>query len=508
MLNLKPNRRTLAGFVLAAALVALVIGLTQLANIENASGIATMVMILPVVASALYAGIGPGLFAAVLGFCATNFFLVAPQWTFEISRPEDLLALVVFLVVGALVGTMTGQLRLQRAAVDGHAAHVNKLADFAGSLALSGEPVHMAESLAVFLTELTGEGVVLCPDGENLAVTIAEPGKMALSATELDAAHWAYAAREPAGNATGIIGEARLQFRPINVGRVVFGVAGFVPGRPEAFPHLSAMLVDQTAAAMDRLSQATDTARASARAEAEALRAMLLSGLSHDLRTPLSATLGAVTTLRTLRAQLPDEAQDDLLATIEEETRRLSEFVSSLLEITRLEQKEPDLARDWIDLSEIVGEAAATMQASAPDMPLECIRPESNLVVRGRAVLLRQVVLNLLDNARKYAPGPVRLLLISTPEHAEIRVEDRGEGIPEEELERIFEKFHRVADDDRVPAGFGLGLSICRSVVSAMGGTIHAESPLASGHGTRMVIRLPLTPLLPNPAPAGQGDAA
>jgi two-component system sensor histidine kinase KdpD len=285
----------------------------------------------------------------------------------------------------------------------------------------------------------------------------------------------------------------------LRTSRGILGVIGMKPEDPKNDlsadeDRAVAALIDQAAVAIERIQLVDETARAASAVESERLRGALLSSLSHDLRTPLSSIMGAVTGLRQLGDKMPAESRRDLLATIEEETVRLSRFVSNLLDMTRLEAGALNVKRDLVDAGDAVRNAVAHGKANFPDRKIEVSLGKGLPLVRGDATLLEQVVFNLIDNADKYVPKgmPTEIAVFVEGRKLVISVTDRGPGIPPAELERIFEKFHRVAAGDGRPAGTGLGLSICRGLLSAMDGSIRAESPIQNGKGTRIVIELPV----------------
>jgi two-component system sensor histidine kinase KdpD len=195
-----------------------------------------------------------------------------------------------------------------------------------------------------------------------------------------------------------------------------------------------------------------------------------------------------------LGTKLPAGTRNDLLANIEEETTRLSRFVTDLLDMTKLEAGAIEAVHERLDVLELVSSAARRVRKAWPGRMIE-IQAEANLpVVAGDRVLLEQMIFNLLENAQLYsAPStPTRITIKAAPLTVDIIVEDQGIGIPPEELERIFEKFHRIGKGDGRPIGTGLGLAICRAIASAMKGTIRAESPGSSGSGSRFVVTLPV----------------
>jgi two-component system sensor histidine kinase KdpD len=228
-------------------------------------------------------------------------------------------------------------------------------------------------------------------------------------------------------------------------------------------------------------------------AEADRLRQALLTSISHDLRTPLAAILGAAGTLRDFDADLGDAARADLLGTVVAEAERLNRFIANLLDMTRLESGAVAPARTPQDLAEVIASAlerAARVLSHhhvtvdlADDLPMVEIDP----------VLFEQALFNLLDNAAKYAPEGSTVLIEARPTAAggaAIRVVDEGEGIPPDEIERVFDKFHRVHKGDRVRAGTGLGLAVCRGFVEAMGGRVTAGNR-ADRAGAAFTVTLP-----------------
>ena len=239
--------------------------------------------------------------------------------------------------------------------------------------------------------------------------------------------------------------------------------------------------------------QAMAIRNAQLQVETEKLRSALLTSVSHDLRTPLASILGSATSLKGYRSSLDDEAQRQLIDTIEEEARRLNRFISDLLDMTKLEADAIELRSELVDIADIVG--SALRRASdvisrhkvttdlKPDLPM----------VRLDPVLFEQVLFNLLDNAAKYAPADTTIAVIA--EHhgstVTLRVMDEGEGIPPADFDRVFERFYRVCAGDYKRAGTGLGLAICRGFVEAMGGTI-SVSNRRDRSGAVFTIELPV----------------
>ena len=305
------------------------------------------------------------------------------------------------------------------------------------------------------------------------------PPEDILDEADLAAAKWAWEHNRAAGRGSDTLPGAKRLFLPMRTGRGAIGVVGIDSDKPGPLltpdqRRLLDALADQAALAIERVHLVEDLDQAKRRTEADRLRSALLTSISHDLKTPLAAILGAASTLKGFAGVLDGQGKVELVATIIEESERLNRFIANLLDMTRLESGsiEPNTAPH--DIGEIVGsvlERARKILAHhrvevdiAPDLPMLALDP----------VLFEQVLFNLLDNAAKYASPETTVLIQSWQEGANVKLQvvDEGSGIPPEELDRIFDKFHRAQKEDQVRAGTGLGLSISRGFMEAMGGSI------------------------------------
>jgi two-component system sensor histidine kinase KdpD len=348
------------------------------------------------------------------------------------------------------------------------------------------------------------------------------PPEDALDAADLAAAAWCWQNNREAGSGADTLPGAPRLFLPLRTASGPVGVLGIDREGPPANAtrpllapdqrRLLDALADQAAVAIERINLAADVDRTRLLAETERLRSALLTSISHDLRTPLAAILGAASGLESYHALLDDAGRRDLLATIREEAERLNRFVGNLLDMTRLESGALAPRLEAADLGEMVGAALARAgrvladhrveMDLAPDLPLLKIDP----------VLFEQVLFNLLDNAAKYAPEGSTVLLRAwhekppgqerpgLPRLVRLQVIDEGHGLPDDALERVFDKFHRIPGGDRQRAGTGLGLAICRGFVEAMGGSVTAANRRDRA-GSVFTVTLPVPPG-PPPSPA------
>jgi two-component system sensor histidine kinase KdpD len=284
-------------------------------------------------------------------------------------------------------------------------------------------------------------------------------------------------------------------FLPLRTPHEIIGALGVKPSGDELSNETCRMIdaiIDQVSLALERTRLAGEASNARATAEGEKLRSALLSSVSHDLRTPLSSIVGSVTALRTVGERMQPAERDDLLLNIEEEATRLSRFVTNLLDMTRMESGGVNIQRTNADIGELAATAVGRARAVMERQDIALALPAVPAVAAVDPALLEQLVFNLLDNAHKYGRGaPVLVRVEHKDGRVVLSVEDQGPGIPREDLEKVFEKFYRVRDDDGRPAGTGLGLAICRAIAQAMGGAIRAESPAAMGRGARFVVELP-----------------
>lgn len=477
-----------------AAVTAFGLALTAALPLQNLS----MLYLVAVVVSAILSGRVSAVVAAALSFLAYNFFFIEPTFSFTVARPHELFALVIFLAAAIFTGQLAGRIREEAERARRQEQATQALYEFSRKLSGAARLDTVLEATAAHLYATTGMGTaLLVPENGELVLGSIWPPDLTLDATDMTAARWARDKRQPAGHATDTLPQAPWQFRPILASPELAGVLGLHRADAEGplLPHEEAVVrgvLDQAAIAIDRARLVRESARVAALEESERLNAALFASLSHDLKTPLATISGASSSLRDLGDRMDAATRRDLLTSIEEEASRLGRFVANLFDMTRLEAGTLKAKRETFDVADVVARAverakklhAATFEVSlASDLP----------PARGDANLLGQALFNLLDNAAKYAgdAGPVTVYARSDGATVSIAVTDQGKGIPEGDLERIFEKFYRRTKGDGRSAGTGLGLSIARGFVEAMGGTLKAESPAVKRRGTRFIVRLP-----------------
>lgn len=489
----------LRAYILSTAYVAIALAvgvvLDQVLDVRNLA----LVFLMAVLTSAVIHGLRPALYTCIVSALSFNFFFLPPRYTLTISDPESVLALFFFLGVAVIASNLTATVQRQAVAARQRARTTEDLYLFSKKLAGTGTLDDVLWATAFQIASMLKVRVVLLlPEDNSIAVKAGYPPDDTLVDADIAAARWAWEHNHAAGRGADTLPGAKRLYVPLRTGRTAVGVIGLDSDRrdgplltPEQQRLLDA-LADQAALAIERVQLVADVDRAKLAAEADRLRSALLTSISHDLKTPLAAILGASGTLRDYFDSMPAEDRTDLLSTVVDESERLNRFIANLLDMTKIESgaMEPNYALHYA--GDIAGtalrRAAKILDHHRTEMTIAADLP----MVRVDPVLFEQVLFNLLDNAAKYAPegSVIRIEGWADADNVVVQVSDEGPGIPPADLTRVFDTFYRVRKGDQVRAGTGLGLSICRGFIEAMGGTITAGNR-TDRSGAVFTIRLP-----------------
>jgi two-component system sensor histidine kinase KdpD len=458
--------------VARAALTAVVLtgAATSLAALPGgiSTASAAVVYVLAVTGASAMAGLWAGLVASALSFLTLNFFFTEPFHTLNVAKPEDLVALVVFLVVSGIVGTLLSSAVSQRARAERREQEAVLLHRL-GTRLLSGEPIE----------EVLG----------NFARTLTELLPLARCEIRTELTPQPVAADRPNSD------PADPEVIPmIAMGREVGAIHLFpqLPLRQLAAEERNVVqtFASQMGLAIEGMRLGAEAANAQLEAETNRLRAALFSSVTHDLRTPLASITASVTSLLDGNASFTREDRQDLLDTIRQEAQRMNRLVGNLLDLSRIRAGALVPSRDPAAIEEVIEGVVARLQPLLAEHEVRLLLRDNIPPVPMDVVQIDQVLTNLLENAAKFSPpgGAISVTAARWRDVVEVRVADGGPGIPPEEKERVFEPF--VRGDRHAAGGTGLRLSIGRAIVESHGGRIWIEG--TPGGGTTAVFQLPL----------------
>ena len=441
-----------------------------------------MVYLLGVVFTASRTSTWPSLFATILSIAAFDFFFIPPYYSFAVSDIRYFITFVVMFIVSFVISRLTLRVRDQAEAARLREGRTAALYNLSRDLVRERGAKRLSEIAMKHISEMfDSQVVVLITDDQNRLTPVTN-GAFAFTPDqqELSVAQWVYEHRQAAGLGSDTLPGAKALYLPLVASAGAIGVVGILPKtatdgfEPEQFHYLEAF-ANQTAIAIERSFLGEAAQRALLKAEAESLRNTLLSSISHDLRTPLSAITGAATTLLQRDVLIDTESRLDLVKTIQEEAERLNLVIKNVLDMTRLESGAIKLNKEWQSLEEIVGVVLNRLGDRLKDHPITVKLPGNLPLIPFDGLLIEQVLVNLFDNAIKYTPKGTPLELSASESFYTVTVSlaDRGPGIPPGEEERIFEKF---VSGRTTGGGVGLGLAICRTIINAHGGKIWAEN--------------------------------
>ncbi|MDA8189495.1 MAG: ATP-binding protein [Dehalococcoidales bacterium] len=512
--------------LLGVAVVTAAIGLVG-ARLHLAS--ISMVYLIAVLATAAGWGAGPAISTSISSFLAFDWFFVEPVHTLSIAQPDEWLALVLFLLASLITGELAAALREEAAGAKRRQEDATTLYEF--SLALSREielrSLLLAASQGIVRTfGVKGCGILLADAADRsgdwvhagevvnvgsdevaLAQWVLEHGSSAVLARSLSNRRPTQIVRLARGGLGQIRRDRPILYYPIRTPEKVVGVLRLIgapqvsEGRGRVTDRLLLAFCEHVAVAIDRARLQGESERAHILVESDKLKTALLSSVSHDLRTPLTAIKASATSLAQEGVWQDAAARQDLVGAIVDEADRLNKLVGNVLDMSRIESGALHPRKEWHSMAEIVYGVIDGMAQAAARHRLSVNLPDDLPFVPVDYVQIQQVIANLIDNAIKHssADGDIAITVWVDGTQMFTSVEDTGPGIPPADLERIFDKFyttHRAGSKGF--AGVGLGLAICKGIVAAHGGDIWARNGSAGGACT--TFKLPLTdPALPTP---------
>ena len=493
----KPVRwkRYVAATAISAACTAVAFGMYPYLELSNL----VMVYLLGVVIAGLRVGRLPSVLTAVLNVLCFDYFFVSPRFELAVTDVQYFLTFAVMLTVALVIATLMARVRQQTRVAGARERRTALLYAMSRELAATRGSDSMARLAVQHVAEVFQcECVVLLPDVTGRLRFPAEaPMEGSYRGADLAVAQWVADHGHRAGLGSDTLPAAPALYLPLGIGRRGLGVLAVRPRNPRRvlLPeqlHLLETFAGQIGLAVERAGLAETAAGAQVAAERETLRNTLLASISHDLRTPLAAMAGAASTLVARGTSLDDAKRTELARSIEAKARDMSELVSKVLDLMRFDSGEITLRRDWEALDDLVGAAVEQSEHRLGEHRIEIALPADLPLVFVDATLVVQVFTNLFDNAAKYTPAGTLITVTARDDGPAVRVtvDDNGPGWPAGDPERLFDKFQRGIQEGTI-VGVGLGLSICRAIVHAHGGTI-AAGPRPGG-GARLEFTLPTT---------------
>jgi two-component system, OmpR family, sensor histidine kinase KdpD len=509
----------------------------------------SLVYLIVVLALGSTRGLFSAVFAAMVAFLSFDFFLEPPLYTFTIEYPEEWLALFIFLCAAIITGQLASALRLRAEQARERERETRILYKLVCDTHNEEDLEHQLGVIAqmiveVFMVRGVRDCAILLPDEQERLILRARAHEsmrhIQLHTDELTTATWVmregqsveaydltHSFRKFGGYSPRVVmrstrmlltSRSYLSFSPLKTNQKVVGVlCVLIEEDPRLFSHAMRLgseasrsdprstffwaFLDQATSMIEHARLRREGLQVEILQRTDALRAALLSSVSHDLRTPLTSIKAAASSLLQDDVQWDDEARRSFTLAIEHEAERLNRLVENLLDISRIEGGALHPEKEWYPIDELFHDVLSRMQQLLQGHPIMTDLPADLPPVELDYLMIDQVLTNLLENAARYTPvdSPLELAVSTSAHEMLVTLADRGPGIPPGDLERIFDKFYRVLGHTRTTGGTGVGLAVCRGLIEAHGGRIWATN--RSGGGALFRFTLPLRP------PAGYANA-
>lgn len=461
-----------------------------------------MIYLVAVVISAVFLGRGPSILVSVLSVFLFDFFFVNPLFSFSVSDTEYILTFIGLLLVGLIISNSASLLRDQVDAMRRREQSTQALNNLSRELSGAATLDRVLDLVVRNSMELfEKEAIIFLVEDQALTPSIWTPG-FQFEEKDRAVADWCSKNNQPAGAGTDTLSASTIRFMPLHTARGVVGVWGI---RVTDLKNLQSAeqkslmegFTNLVAIAIERASFAKQAAHAEVLQDQEKLQTALLNSISHELRTPLASITGVLSSLsetekaRKKENKLDSKTRLELLDSATSQAVQLNQFVENLLDMSRLESGGLRLHKELVDFQDLVGSVTNQFGDRLKGRKIN-IEIQANLpTVSVDTMLMAQVMINLLDNAIKYSPegSPIDITARQQAESLLVSIKDRGIGIPESDLTRVFNKFYRVQQKTGA-TGTGLGLSICKGIIEAHGGQIWiVNNP---DKGTTVSFSLPL----------------
>ena len=448
-----------------------------------------MIYLLGVVIVALFYGRWPSVLATVINVVSFDLFFIAPRGTLAVSDVQYVLTFAVMLAVGLLIGNLTAGVRYQARIARYREQRTRHLYEMSKALAVGRTPQDIAHTSQQFIhSTFHARSLILSPDREGALRPLTPVSGM--TPWDEAIARWSFDKGQPAGAGTDTLPGVPYLILPLQHQ----GVAIVEPSnlRQLMIPEQQRLLETFTllvANALERLALTASEEQARLASERESIRNSLLAALSHDLRTPLTVLFGQSEIL-TLDLAAEGSRHAPQASEIRQHVLNTTRLVNNLLDMARIQSGGFNLKKEWLTLEEVIGSALKTLEPGLGGRHIALDMPDPLALIHVDGPLFERVLINLLENAGKYAGRKAQIGIHAsvTPEQLQLEVWDTGPGIPTGQEQAIFDKFARGNKESAIP-GVGLGLAICQAIVEVHGGTITAHNRPEGG--ARFCVTLP-----------------
>lgn len=452
-----------------------------------------MLYLLGVVVVALFYGRWPSVLATFINVISFDLFFIAPRGTLAVSDVQYLLTFAVMLTVGLIIGNLTAGVRYQARIARYREQRTRQLYEMSKALSAGRSNADVAQTSEKFIqSTFNALSQVLLPDqtGKLNAVT----QRQGMTPWDDAIARWSFDKGLPAGAGTDTLPGVPYLILPLKSTKKTHGLVIVEPSnlRQLMIPEQQRLLetfIMLIASTLERQSLISSEEQARLNSEREQLRNSLLAALSHDLRTPLTVLFGQ-TEILTLDLISEGSKHAMQASEIRQHVLNTTRLVNNLLDMARIQSGGFNLKKEWITLEEMIGSALRTLEMSLNGRKINLDMPDPLSLVYVDGVLFERVLINLLENAVKYAGRDATIGLSAGVANGQLEIEvwDNGKGIPHGQEQAIFDKFARGSKESTIP-GVGLGLAICQAIVEVHGGTIFAGN--REDGGASFIVRLP-----------------
>ncbi len=485
-------RQQLKGCLLAVALCAIitVVAMQWLMAFEAANLV--MLYLLGVVIIALLYGRWPSVLATFINVISFDLFLVAPRGTLAVSDVQYLLTFGVMLTVGLVIGNLTAGMRYQARVARYRERRTRHLYEMSKALAVGRSREDIAATSERFITStFQARSQLLLPDENGQLQPMTQ--QSGVFSWDNAIARWSFDKGQPAGAGTDTLPGVPYQILPLQSAARTWGLLLVEPEnlRQLMIPEQQRLLETFTllvASALERLTLTASEEQARLTSERESLRNSLLAALSHDLRTPLTVLFGQAEIL-TLDLASEGSKHAPQANEIRQHVLNTTRLVNNLLDMARIQSGGFNLHKEWLTLEEIVGSALRMLEPGLGGQHIQLSLPDPLLLLHVDGPLFERVLINLLENAHKYAGVQAQIGIHAEADRQQLIIEvwDNGPGIPAGQEQAIFDKFARGNKESAIP-GVGLGLAICQAIVEVHDGSITASNRPEGGACFRVTL--------------------